>query len=348
LAGFDSLYVGYYVDFGDGLCLSDLIEAKEALRQERSDLKEMTIGSETFGLLPYGAFPYALTLTNKFMDIKIARSMQPNCYVQFSSAGLWRHGINGTKERFKKWLNSIGATILRPESLSRVDFAFDFDLPVIDFEPDHVVTRAAKDGQWREHGRLQTLQFGTGDTVLRIYDKVAEIQQSSGKAWFYELWGQQEAVWRVEFQLRGERLKTAGIRTLKNLDEFSGDLLRELSEKFARLCIPNKGKNRARWSLHPLWLSLQDAIAKLNQFGLVSDIGEKNCLSLRLHDQGKMVHGHMKGIATILQELNEREEPYSLKEILEELPSILAPHHHETEWTLGVQNRLQKLRLGRW
>lgn len=348
LAGTDSLYAGYYVDFGDGLSLDNLIELKESCRQERADLKEITLGTETFGLLPYGTFPYTLTLTNKAMEIKIARSMQPNCYVQFSSEGLWRHGVDGITARFRKWLNSIGATLLRPEKVSRADFAFDFDLPSIDFQPSDFVTRAAKDAQWREHGRLQTLQFGTGECVLRIYDKVAEIEQASGKAWFYDLWGQKEAVWRVEFQLRGERLKTAGIRTLADLDDLSGDLLRELSGKFARLCIPNKGKNRARWPLHPLWLSLQASIAKLNQFGLVSEIAAKNCLALRLHDQGKMVHGHLKGIATVLQEINERDEPYTFDELMEELPSILKPHHHETEWTLGVQDRLQKLRLGRW
>ena len=52
LAGIDSLYVGYYVDFGDGLSITDLIETKEILRQERSDLREIAIGSESFGLLP--------------------------------------------------------------------------------------------------------------------------------------------------------------------------------------------------------------------------------------------------------------------------------------------------------
>ncbi|MEQ9109330.1 MAG: hypothetical protein RIF37_15300 [Rhodospirillaceae bacterium] len=340
--------MGYYVDFGDGLSLPELIEIKETLRQERTDLREITLGTETFGLLPYGTFPYTLTLTNKIMDIKIARSMQPNCYVQFSSEGLWRYGEDGITGRFRTWLNSIGATLLRPESVSRVDFAFDFDLPVVDFGPGDFVTRADKDAQWREHGRLQTLQFGTGDCVLRVYDKIAEIEQASRKAWFFKLWGQDQDVWRVEFQLRGARLKTAGIRTIADLDEFSGDLLRELSNKFARLCIPSQDQNRARWPLHPLWESLQLGISQLKQHGLVSDIATKNCLSLRLHDQGKMVLGHLKGIATILQELKEREESYSLKELLEELPSILASHHHETEWTLGVQERLQKLRLGRW
>ena len=63
---------------------------------------------------------------------------------------------------------------------------------------------------------------------MRIYDKVAEIMQQSEKHWFYDLWGQNKDVWRVEFQVRRPHLKKVGVDGLADLHSFKGDILREL------------------------------------------------------------------------------------------------------------------------
>ena len=44
---------------------------------------------------------------------------------------------------------------------------------------------ASKDSKHREGGRIQTLTFGRDDVVLRVYDKVAEIEQQSHKTWLF-------------------------------------------------------------------------------------------------------------------------------------------------------------------
>ena len=84
---------------------------------------------------------------------------------------------------------------MQPEKVARADFAFDYYLPGgADFIADHLLSRASKDSTYREAGRVQTITAGRGDVVVRLYDKVAEIEQQSGKAFFFPLWGEREDV----------------------------------------------------------------------------------------------------------------------------------------------------------
>jgi hypothetical protein len=52
---------------------------------------------------------------------------------------------------------------------------------------------------------------------------VAEIKQQSAKIWFHELWGQEEHVWRIEWQVRKPVLKKFWIRTVERQLELRGD-----------------------------------------------------------------------------------------------------------------------------
>jgi hypothetical protein len=83
---------------------------------------------------------------------------------------------------------------LRAETVSRADWAFDYHVPHVDFLPEHFVSRADKKGTWHDNNTLQTILLGKGDMVVRVYDKVAEIQQQSGKAWLFDLWGRKDEV----------------------------------------------------------------------------------------------------------------------------------------------------------
>lgn len=117
---------------------------------------------------------------------------------------------------------------------------------------------------------MRTVALGTGHTVIRVYDKVAEIGQNSGKAFFFELWGQTDGVWRIEFRLRRERLKRAGIGTLGDIKERQNDVLRELAIHHTTLRAPLPDSNRSRWPLHPLWRRLGRDIAALPQWSPTS------------------------------------------------------------------------------
>jgi hypothetical protein len=230
-----------------------------------------------------------------------------------------------------------------------VDWAFDYNLPFVDFTPDHFVTRAAKKGAWLDHQRLQSVILGKGDIVIRVYDKVAEIEEQSGKIWFYELWGQQTNVWRVEFQLRRDRLVEAGINSPADLNDLQGDLLRELVTKHTQLKVPSSTDiNRHRWPLHPLWRELTKDIDALSQTGLVRSIDPKLPLDYRLHQQGRALYGSLKGIAALLTIHGDKESPLSFEDILKSLPKLLDRHHAGAIWEQDVESRVTAYHLRKW
>lgn len=351
LSGLDSLYVSCFLDMKSGgrLDWDDLLYRKEKLKQARRDeVVEIELGSERFALQPYSRPRYKLTLRNDAFEIALAELMQPCCYVQCFSRALWQEGFAGLLDRLTGWIASMGFTPIRPHGVSRADWAFDYDLPVVDFTTDHVTSRAAKDSTWRQSRNVQTLSFGTGDIVVRLYDKVAEIEQASDKAWFHELWGQQENVWRIEFQVRSERLKAAGIRSTDNIGDLQSDLLRELATGHTQLRRPSTDSNRSRWPLHPLWRALQADIAALPQTGLVRHLDPRLPLDWRTRKISQSIYGQLKGLAATHSIRTGDGVPMSLNDLLDRLPGFLEPFHDEQTWNDQIDARITKHGLGQW
>jgi len=346
LSGLDSLYVGFFVDFGNGISFPHLFEEKTRLQESRKDIQPITIGHETFALKPHGRFPYPVVLANSQMEVRLGPRMQPSCYVRFSSEALWHLGLDPLLNRLRHWLRSIGANELRGESLSRADWAFDFDLKTADFNPDWFVTRATKDVTWREFRKVQTIQLGTGNTVIRVYDKVKEILQQSGKGWFFELWGQEENVWRVEFQLRGPKLKDYGIRNIATMKVHQRELLRDLASKHTRLCNPSNDSNRNRWPTHTLWSLLQEAIETLPEGNAAQEIDPNRSIDLRVWEQTKTLFGNLKGLGSLLHVRDRKDGVPTLESVLAELEPLIRPHYQEIDWNDGLQQRIEKLELG--
>jgi hypothetical protein len=350
LRGLDSLYVSYYLNLrGSRLDFEDLAFQREKLRQSRvDDFAPLTLGCERLALRPYGRKPYTFILGNEAFEIRLGEHIRPACHVQFLSDGLSLLGLDAAVGRLEAWFESLSLRTTKLEIIARADWAFDYHLPEVDFIPDHFVTRADKQGDWREHRLLQSVQLGTGDTVVRIYDKVAEIDQQSGKAWLYELWGRKSEVWRIEFQVRRDRLAEADIDTVSSLKELQGDLLRELASRHTSLRRPSEDSNRARWPLHPLWHALRDDIAGLPQTGLIRAIDPRAPLKWRRHHQLKALYGSLKGLAAIQTLLTEQHQPCSLEELLRALPALLKPHHNRLVWPLDVRRRITGYELGQW
>lgn len=239
--------------------------------------------------------------------------------------------------------------MIAPETVSRADWAFDFDLPDMDFAEDHFATRAHKDAKYRDGGRAQTFRLGAGHTVIRIYDKIAEIGQSSGKVWFFELWGQAENVWRVEFQIRSERLKSGAIRTLGDLEELQGDILRQLAHEHTTLRRPTGDSNKSRWPLHPLWQSLQDAIVEIPQFGLTRHYDPKTGLQYRKFKIVNSIYGYLKALAALaVLESGHSDRLITLEDLTEEFPELLQPHHVPSIWREDVAQRVRDYGFGKW
>ncbi|WP_374631658.1 hypothetical protein [Ferrovibrio sp.] len=346
--GLDSLFVSYYLDFSESsIDWAEIATAKERIKHARGkNFIELELGNQSFALMAYGRKPYTYILNNRLFEIALGEHMHPACTVRYSSEALWVHGFEALEQTLTAWFASLACRETRNNVISRADWAFDYDFNGSNLKVENFVTRASKDAVWRENQAYQTIQFGKGNVVIRIYDKISEIAQQSLKSWFFDIWKQRENVWRIEFQVRGSRLKQGGINTTAAIATLQNDLLRELAENHTTLRIPNQDSNRSRWPLHPLWQSLLADIAAMPQTGLVEAIDPEQAIEYRLHMQGKSVYGHLKSMAALKTIRLNAAEPISLEEMLKALPAMIGKFHQPYNWKHEVQQRIAKHQLG--
>ncbi len=352
LSGHDTVECCYYlrpmpecqIDF------EQLAVEREGLRQSKNrDPKPIVLGGVEFLLHRSGsARGYPLIISNSDCTIEFGEFNNPSFYVTYRSAALWRDSAWSQHQKFLIWAMQVGLETFRPETLSRVDFASDYHLPVIDFDEDNVVTLCAKDSRYRDARRMQTMTFGKGDIVLRIYNKVAEIIEKSHKTWFYALWnGVCEDVWRIEWQTRKNILRRFGIRTFADLEDQQGDLMRYLTHEHTTLRIKGEDGNRSRWPLHPLWLDLQEQIKTLGAQGVYRVIDRAALVNERLMRIAVAIYGYTKQVAAL--ECVQRNKPMISKgEALAVLGSLIQNVHDPLAWRDGVEKRIDLIRLGQW
>jgi hypothetical protein len=286
-------------------------------------------------------------MSNTEYQIQFGELNNPSFFVKFLSTALWRDSALGLHARFLDWAESVGLVPVRAEGLSRVDWAFDYYLPGIDFDEDAFVSLSVKDAIHREERKAQTFSFGTGDVVLRVYDKVAEIAQASGKTWFFKLWGCAEHVWRIEWQVRKTLLRRFGVRTFVDLEERQGDVLRYLAGEHDSLRVPNGDGNRSRWPLHPLWVDLQARIAELPGLGVVREIEPELAMDERLTYIAMSVYGYYKRVAAMYR-LRYGKEWASRREAAEFLERYIGRLHDPLSWRVDVEKRANQMRHGQW
>jgi len=351
LHGIDSLYVSYPFNAKSSkIDWENLAYLKERMKADgNADGVELQLGCQRFMLQPYGSKPYSYVLRNRDFIVRLSENLNPCCHVQFLSEGLWQRGPQGQLKQFDLWAASVNLASHREPTVSRADWAFDFHLDNIDFSEDDFISLASKDSKHRKDRRAQTFTFGTGDKVVRIYDKTAEIEEASGKTWFYELWDRSTNVWRIEFQLRGDALREAGIKTLPDLFVRQAGLLNHLAKKHTSLRVPSSDGNRSRWPVHPLWTALLGIIAAFPTQVRGEPLDGRLPVRLRLLEQEKSLYGHMKSVCTLLTILDGRDEPMSLDETLTRLrTSLIVRHHQSAEWKSEIERRRTLHQLGEW
>ena len=347
-SGIDTLYLTQRTNpIGSALDFAELAYLKEKARSEPDcDFVPIQLGTEDLALRPYGRTPYAYVLGNEDIEIRLAERMQPNLSVRFSSKALWHQGIGTLLKRIREWRESVGLIDLAPSKVSRADIAFDYHLGRPGFEIGDFVSRSTKDSQWRDNRALQTLSFGTGAVVIRVYDKSAEIREASGKAWFHDIWGISDGVWRIEFQLRREALAEGGIDTPRDLFEGIAPVLDRLARRHTSLRRPTADKTRSRWPLHPLW---EDLLFRITAFTGQTDLrmpDEGRLLELRRRQQARSLYGFLKGYGALCTLDGQR--PYSLSETLKNLSEALQNFHSEGHWGAEIARRVDAYGLGKW
>lgn len=353
LVGHDTLQCGYYLrpEPSSDVDFAMLLTKREALRSSCSrDPVVVALGDAEFLLHPYGSTSgYPVVLTGPDYKIECGEFNRPSFYVTFRSEALWRQSAAGVHARFLAWAQSAGLASERPESVSRVDWSFDYHLAVLDFDESHFVSVASKDSKHREGGRTQTLTFGRGDVVLRVYDKIAEIEQQSHKTWLLPLWGGVcQEVWRIEWQARKAILRQFGIRTLESLFERQGDVLRYLASEHTTLRVKSGDSNRSRWPLHPLWQDLQQRIGEMDSLGAQRTDTLQAALDERLTRSLISVYGYLKRIAAIHVMQQGRHDVVPLALLLPELRLQLQRIHDPLAWNGDVRKRIDEMRLGPW
>ena len=326
-----------------------LLAQREALRNAKTrEPGAIKIGALEFFLAAHGSpqgFP--LILTNEDFRIECGEYSNPPFFVTFKSQALWRESAQGLHRKFLDWAAGVGYLPFDDEGLSRVDFCFDYHVPEIDFDEDSFVSLSSKDSQHRQEGKVQTFTFGRSDAVLRVYDKVAEIQQQSDKVWFYELWKRKTEVWRVEWQIRKALLRRFDICTFQDLQDQPGDLLRYLAEEHDTLRLRTPDSNRSRWPLHPLWADLQAQIRTLASLGVYKVDGKSAVLNERKIRVAIAVYGYLKRLAAV-HATQMGFEHMRLDATISELQRLLGKVHDPMTWNLDVAKRIKAIELGEW
>lgn len=351
LSGHDTIECAYYLAPADD-CLLDyerLAVEKEIMRLSKSRKPTLIkLGSEEFMLAGHGTKSgYPFLIENDAFSIQFGEFNKPSFFVTFRSIALWHSSAQGLHERFLAWAASVGLRTYQSEKLSRVDFTFDYHLPLIDFDEDNFVSSFAKDNQHRKNGKVQTFRLGEGNLVLRIYNKCDEIQESSAKTWFYDLWGIEKEVWRIEWQARKDWLRVVGIKTFEDLKERQGDLLRVLVNDHTTLRIKTEDSNRSRWPLHPIWQDLKERVAQMEGLGVVRELDIAALLDERQMRNAISMYGYLKRIAAI--HCLQSGLPMMTHEDAHQHLGILFNQLHDTfTWENDVERRMTEMRLGEW
>ena len=348
ISGFDTIECAYYLTrrFDCTLNYDALAVEKETLsRFKMRSSQAITLGNEEFLLASHGTGSgYPFLIENAAFIIQFGEFNNPNFFVKFRSVALWHDGAQALHQRFLAWAASLGLEPFKSERLSRVDFAFDYYLPEIDFDEDSFISQASKDNQHRKNGKIQTLKFGTDQVVLRVYNKCDEINEVSNKTWLFDLWGIDHDVWRIEWQVRKDQMRHLGITSFESLAERQGDLLRLLVKDHTTLRIKANDSNRSRWSIHPLWLDLIERVNQMEGLGIVRELDELALLEERMTRIAISVYGYVKRVAAI-DALYRGEEKSYMDEAFQHLQNRVNELHDPLTWQQDVNRRVIEMRL---
>lgn len=225
-------------------------------------------------------------LTVFFSARQMPYSDTPNLYVEAGPEFVAENGMSALHEFVRRLIAQLGGEYLW-NKVSEVHLTVDMEVDQLHTDKDYrqndkflFVTRARtkvpRYGYGEAHDeiddgyasaamvykgdRLETMQVGKNQMMLRIYDKQAELKRRPRKAWERLLWSDPNAlhVLRVEFQLRRESLKLLGFDTIEDVLKRSGDIWAYLTRQWFRL-YTYIADPRPMSVLHPFWMVIQDS-----------------------------------------------------------------------------------------
>jgi len=227
----------------------------------------------------------------------------PNCRLEIGSLSCWSPGFYSIYDKVKAFLALHGGEIVK-ERVSEVHLAADFigtDIKATDLDNrGHWIALARNDGVYDgikvkkrlvpgqepepdelafdshyTNRKFSGLNIGSGDLMLRIYDKVTELKRkraTNKQQIFSEIWGvkayDEQPVTRIEYQLRRPKLRefsdTDGnqINTVTDLVNALKSLWAYLTTEWTRHTDSpvNRNHNQTKSKVSEFWQKVQAVV----------------------------------------------------------------------------------------
>lgn len=195
--------------------LGDLAALKA--RAQDGEFPVVNLGGVELVVSPKGQelWPYALISEDFTLRVGTSDHL-PTVSAKATALALAFYGHEAACAMLDRSVEPFGCT---KRNLSRIDIAVDFQGWIPDRETmDNVVTRARTRATYGRETEPQTFSYGKSPTMVRLYDKTAELAVS-GKEWMHTAWktfpgyDDSEPVWRFEVQLARKTLTSLRIET---------------------------------------------------------------------------------------------------------------------------------------
>lgn len=151
-------------------------------------------------------------------------------------------------------------------------------------------------------------------------------------------------VQRIEYQFRKTRLQQLGIRTIADLRQRQGDLLRNHATAHTSLRVKTDGMDIKDCPIHPLWQDYLNRIEQMPAIGIVREYKTQQLTEERLLRLLISVQGYMKRIAA-LQCLRLGKDHMDIEQVTDFVSERLLGITDPLSWRLDVQKRIREMRL---
>lgn len=262
-----------------GVAFLSLLGRAKEVAQENKQPEHVDFKGLPFSVLGTGVSGYRYVVDTgpdgeKWFFAKSSKRDGWNIRVSVSSMSLALHGYVAAKERIWERLEIFGAWVM-DHSVSRVDFACDFEAHGFEIKPECVVahwrmtqseyTEAEADGGFhivRQARRVNSLTIGKmpGRQII-IYDKRREVIDRR-KTYWWGIWEvpKETPVWRIEVRAGKRELKDRwNISTLETLEAMLPEIVGSMLSDIRLHEEEQTDSNVTRQALHPIWEAVTEA-----------------------------------------------------------------------------------------
>lgn len=275
----DSLYVSFKGEIEpelEGFLSIIKLQAQDP-NPDISSQAYVSIADHKFEMKPKGVRRFSYVLKDNWFSIQISNSSDdsqsrfkmPLAYIQISSELLTFTPLDEIMSHLTEIVSRIGK-ITEPPIISRLDLCMDF-VPMFDVENIQINqwrTRATNIDHYHVHKRPTGWGIGKGAFMGRLYNKSTEILKSKKDylkpIWQSQGWDGKANVWRMEFQVRRDFLKTMGINQPEDIPELSPMLWKYATTKWLKLVTPTNDSNEARWPTSKEWAEIANTCTTQN------------------------------------------------------------------------------------